>query len=137
MIPYVNESALFAVLTSSVEKLLGKKVQIEATDPDEFTSKLQRYIDSSKARSTIPAKRRAPGSDPSESIALWPIVRKVAIKCDSRALSTGAILVDLPGVADANRARASVAEKYKDEATYVWIVTRIQRAADSAFVRGE
>jgi hypothetical protein len=31
--------------------------------------------------------------------AYWPLIRQVRVRCNSKALSTGAILVDLPGVA--------------------------------------
>ena len=32
------------------------------------------------------------------SAAFWPLIRQVNVRCSARALSTGAILVDLPGV---------------------------------------
>jgi hypothetical protein len=34
------------------------------------------------------------------------------MRCNAKALETGAILVDLPGVADANAARNSIAKDY-------------------------
>jgi hypothetical protein len=43
---------------------------------------------------------------------LWPLIREVHISCPSAALSTGAVLVDLPGVADTNAARNNVAKEY-------------------------
>lgn len=30
--------------------------------------------------------------------ALWPLIRQVNVRCPSAALSTGAVLVDLPGM---------------------------------------
>jgi len=36
------------------------------------------------------------GQDP----ALWPLIRQVNVRCSSAALSSGAILVDLPGILD-------------------------------------
>lgn len=48
--------------------------------------------------------------DNSEGPAFWPLIRQVNVRCNSQALSTGAVLVDLPGVADANAARNSIAK---------------------------
>lgn len=48
----------------------------------------------------------------------------------SPALSTGAVIVDLPGVHDSNAARAAVAENYMKECTGLWIVAPITRAVD-------
>ncbi len=45
-------------------------------------------------------------------------------------LSTGAVLVDLPGVRDANAARAKVAEKYLQNCNQIAIVAPIKRAVD-------
>lgn len=46
-------------------------------------------------------------------------------------LSTGAVLVDLPGVRDANAARGAIAEKYMKSCNAVWIVADITRAVDN------
>lgn len=46
------------------------------------------------------------------------------------ALSTGAVIVDLPGVHDQNAARAAVAESYMKQCTGLWIVAPITRAVD-------
>lgn len=46
-------------------------------------------------------------------------------------LSTGAVVVDLPGVRDANAARGAVAEKYMKSCNAVWIVADITRAVDN------
>ena len=45
-------------------------------------------------------------------------------------LSTGACLVDLPGVRDANAARAKVAERYLQNCNQIAIVAPIKRAVD-------
>ena len=42
--------------------------------------------------------------------AFWPLIRQVHVKCNARVLSTGAILVDFPGSADANAARNAIAK---------------------------
>ena len=35
-------------------------------------------------------------NDP-DTPALWPLIRQVNVRCNAQALSTGAVLVDLPG----------------------------------------
>ena len=52
------------------------------------------------------------------------------IHLKSPALSTGAVIVDLPGVHDSNAARAAVAENYMKQCTGLWIVAPINRAVD-------
>jgi hypothetical protein len=53
----------------------------------------------------------------------------VALQGPWHVLGTGACLVDLPGVRDAN-ARARVAEQYLQNCSQIWIVTPIRRAVD-------
>ncbi|EMD41072.1 hypothetical protein CERSUDRAFT_63001 [Gelatoporia subvermispora B] len=73
--------------------------------------------------------------DTSNDPALWPLIRQVNVKCDARALSTGAILVDLPGVADANAARNNIAKDYMKKCDCVWILAPITRAVDDKTAR--
>jgi hypothetical protein len=63
--------------------------------------------------------------------ALWPLIRLVQVRCPSKALSTGAILVDLPGVADANAARGNIAKDYMKKCNCIWIAAPITRYCDS------
>jgi len=72
-----------------------------------------------------------------EDVALWPLIRQVNVRCPSAALSTGAILVDLPGVADANAARNNIAKDYMKKASCIWILAPITRAVDDKTARGE
>jgi len=60
----------------------------------------------------------------------WPLIRKVVLYGPWACLSTGASLVDLPGVRDANAARAKVAENYLQNCNQIWIVAPIKRAVD-------
>ena len=69
--------------------------------------------------------------------AYWPLIRQVRVRCNARALSTGAILVDLPGVADANAARNNIAKDYMKKCDCVWILAPITRAVDDKTARGE
>ncbi|KAL8764619.1 MAG: hypothetical protein Q9194_006942 [Teloschistes cf. exilis] len=66
---------------------------------------------------------------------LWPLIEVVRIYIGSPALSTGAILVDLPGLADANAGRAKIAQEYVQHATKIWIVAPMIRAVDDGTAR--
>jgi hypothetical protein len=63
----------------------------------------------SKEKNESEQKNESKKEDPP---ALWPLIRQVRVWCSSSALSTGAILVDLPGIADANMARNNIAKAY-------------------------
>jgi len=60
----------------------------------------------------------------------WPLIRKVQLLGPWSVLSSGAVLVDLPGVRDANAARAKVAESYLQNCNQIAIVAPIKRAVD-------
>jgi hypothetical protein len=60
----------------------------------------------------------------------WPLTRKVVLHGPWPVLSTGACLVDLPGVRDANAARAKVSEHYLQNCSQIWVVAPIKRAVD-------
>jgi hypothetical protein len=60
----------------------------------------------------------------------WPLIRKVVLEGPWPVLSTGACLVDLPGVRDANAARAKVSEQYLQHCHQIWVVAPIKRAVD-------
>ncbi|TEB25954.1 hypothetical protein FA13DRAFT_1668374, partial [Coprinellus micaceus] len=89
--------------------------EFEVKTSDKFTEQVDQYINS---------------LDDAEGGALWPLIREVHIRCHADALSSGAVLVDLPGIADANAARNNVAAGYMKEAHRIWIVAPITRAVD-------
>eukprot|EP00934_Nitzschia_sp_Nitz4_P006876 Nitzschia sp. Nitz4//scaffold16_size188269//174378//181326//NITZ4_001819-RA/size188269-augustus-gene-0.84-mRNA-1//1//CDS//3329538601//6866//frame0 len=60
----------------------------------------------------------------------WPLIRKVVLRGPWAVLSSGACLVDMPGVRDANAARAKVAQTYLQNCNHIWIVAPIKRAVD-------
>lgn len=57
------------------------------------------------------------------------------MRCNSEALQSGVVLVDLPGFWDSNAARESVAREYS-KADVLWIVAPMQRAVDDKLARG-
>lgn len=101
-----------------------------------------------------------------EDLELWPLIRSVKVRCNSAALKTGtnvypilvfsnmlesyidldslfppftvtgAILCDLPGTADANAARNSIAKNYMKNCDCIWILAPITRAVDDRTARG-
>ena len=67
---------------------------------------------------------------------MWPLIKQVRVRCKSRALETGAILVDLPGTQDANTARGAIAKDYMKKANCIWILAPITRAVDDKTAKG-
>ncbi|KAK0453568.1 hypothetical protein EV421DRAFT_2030518 [Armillaria borealis] len=76
-------------------------------------------------------------SNTKDAPALWPLIRQVNVRCAAKALSTGTVLVDLPGkgVADANAARNNIAKDYMKTCACIWILAPITRAVDDKTAR--
>uniref|UniRef100_A0A7S4QET7 Dynamin N-terminal domain-containing protein n=1 Tax=Ditylum brightwellii TaxID=49249 RepID=A0A7S4QET7_9STRA len=70
--------------------------------------------------------RKGNGNEPQT----WPLIRKVVLYGPWACLLTGACLVDLPGVRDANVSRAKVSKRYLQHCNHIWIVAPIRRAVD-------
>jgi hypothetical protein len=79
-----------------VRDVLGAVKIIESSQPEAFYTALQRYVD---------------------SMEFWPLIKVVRIYTKADVLSTGAVLVDLPGVHDSNTARTAVTERYMKDCT--------------------
>ncbi|KAF2271929.1 uncharacterized protein EI97DRAFT_240440 [Westerdykella ornata] len=110
----------------SVQKVLGTTKRIRESDPKPFYSELQRYVDS-KEKATGKGSRE---KNLQAGMEYWPLIKVVKIYTKSPALSTGAVIVDLPGVHDSNAARSAVAQGYMKQCTGLWIVAPINRAVD-------
>ena len=95
-------------MLKDVSNLLGTTKNIGEDLSSRFYSRLQYFVDS-KEKSTGDKKNKKKGKREME---FWPLIRVVRINVKSPALSTGAVIVDLPGVHDSNAARAAVAEGY-------------------------
>ncbi|KAI9881074.1 MAG: hypothetical protein M1830_008232 [Pleopsidium flavum] len=109
-----------------VVDLLGSSKTIKESDPLQFYRRLQHFVDS-KEKST---GEKDKDKKKVRTMEYWPLIRVVRIYVKSPALSTGAVIVDLPGVHDSNAARAAVAEGYMKQCTGLWIVAPINRAVD-------
>ena len=107
-----------------VSAILGTVKQIRSRDCASFYQRLQHYVDSQQKTNG------SKGVKPTRELQLWPLIKVVRIYTKAEALSTGAVIVDLPGVHDSNAARAAVAESYIKECTGLWVVAPITRAVD-------
>ncbi|PBP27375.1 hypothetical protein BUE80_DR001561 [Diplocarpon rosae] len=107
-----------------VKKVLGTIRTIEKSKPEFFYKALQNYVDS-KEKST---DKKTKGEK--KQMEFWPLIKVVRIYTKADALSTGAVIVDLPGVHDSNAARAAVAQGYMKQCTGLFIVAPINRAVD-------
>jgi hypothetical protein len=103
----MSESAAELLNDDVVSKILGQQKVIGAAagESKKFASEIKPYIDSSSSatnsRAKIPKK-----------VPYWPLVKVVNIYVKSRVLSSGLVIVDLPGSGDSNAARAVIAERY-------------------------
>ncbi|KAL2176798.1 uncharacterized protein P884DRAFT_300219 [Thermothelomyces heterothallicus CBS 202.75] len=102
---------------TAVRQVLGTVKKLRATTSASLYRQLQDYVDS-KEKNT------------EKRMEYWPLIKVVRIYTKAAALSTGACLVDLPGVQDSNAARAAVAANYMKACTGLWIVAPITRAVD-------
>jgi hypothetical protein len=114
----------------SVLAVLGTTKRINTQYPNSFYRQLQRYVDS-KEKVTKKGKDKDK-DEPKKKFDMeyWPLIKVVKIYVKAPALSTGAVIVDLPGVHDSNAARAAVAQGYMKQCTGLWIVAPINRAVD-------
>jgi hypothetical protein len=126
----LNECNVAALMSKpSVANVLGTTKMIRAARPQYFYQELQRYVDS-KEKVSKKDKSKEKASKPAFQVEYWPLIKVVKIYTKSHALSTGAVIVDLPGVHDSNAARAAVAQGYMKQCTGLWIVAPINRAVD-------
>jgi GTPase SAR1 family protein len=107
----------------SIKPILGTVRRINSSDCGSFYQRLQHYVDSQQ-------NLNKKSNQPKRELQLWPLIKVVRIYTKADALSTGAVIVDLPGVHDSNAARAAVAEGYIKECTGLFIVAPITRAVD-------
>lgn len=114
---------------ANVVKLFGSTKEFSTEDPADFYKRLQFYVDSKEKTSGDKRKENGKKKPPRE-MEFWPLIKVVRLYVKSAALSTGAVIVDLPGVHDSNQARAAVAEGYMKQCTGLWIVAPINRAVD-------
>ena len=113
-------------LIQGVAKVLGQIRTIEENDSLLCYKQLQRYVDSKEKGEKKGEKK----TKEAKEMEYWPLIKVVKLYSKAAALATGAVVVDLPGVHNANAARAAVAEGYIKSCTGLWIVAPIIRAVD-------
>lgn len=97
----------------NVKNVLGSKREIAELDSLRFYKKLQFFVDSKEKTTGEKDKDKKPARD----LEFWPLIKVIHLYVKAEALSTGAVIVDLPGVHDSNAARAAVAEGYMKQCT--------------------
>ena len=118
-------------LLGEVTYMLGKTRNIDDSDPLRFYNRIQKFVNSQERSLTEEEKDMDEIKLSTESaMELWPLIKVVRLYIKSPVLSTGAVIVDLPGVHDSNTARAAVADRYMEQTTGIWIVAPINRAVD-------
>ncbi|KAJ4289692.1 hypothetical protein N0V90_011021 [Kalmusia sp. IMI 367209] len=111
--------------------VLGTTRLINRAHSGPFYVELQKYVDSKEKVTGKKSKEQKEREKYSrKQMEVWPLIKVVKIYTKAAALSTGAVIVDLPGVHDSNAARAAVAERYMKECSGLWIVAPITRAVD-------
>ena len=89
----IAKSSIQAMLRE-VAHVLGQSRDIEETDSLIFYKKLQNFVDS-REKST--GNKDKDKKNERREMEFWPLIRVVRIYVKSRALATGAVIVDLPG----------------------------------------
>lgn len=98
-----KDSKIFA---KEIGKYIDSKDQKRGSKKDKKSKEKDKSKEPSllnKARSAagLPNRNLATGTskktNDKDAPALWPLIRQVNVRCHAKALSTGAVLVDLPG----------------------------------------
>ncbi|EFE35630.1 uncharacterized protein ARB_05674 [Trichophyton benhamiae CBS 112371] len=121
----------------NVATVLGSTKYMSGNNATDFYNELKKYVDSEPRRlvsdqdimdtnNTIPQNK---------SMQLWPLVELVRLHVKAPVLSTGVVLVDLPGLLDVNTARGTLAQKYIKNCSSLWVVAPITRAVDDHSAR--
>lgn len=118
-----------------VHTYLGTELEFDASTADGLYTQLKRFIDSKEKLSSQYAASGIAAPTSMDSVEYWPLIQKVCIYGKHSVLQTGCVLVDLPGVADSNPARAAVAKSYLQNCAALWIVAPIIRAPDEKTAR--
>ena len=82
----------------SVQNILGTTRRINEKQPEPFYHRLQQYVDSKEKGTEKLDKNGNKITNPKRVFEFWPLIKVVKIYTKADALSSGAIIVDLPGV---------------------------------------
>ncbi|KAI1078414.1 hypothetical protein F5B20DRAFT_228531 [Whalleya microplaca] len=115
----------------AVRKVLGTTKRIYSDNADTFYEGIEQFVDSKVNKTVIEeSDDESEEDDKTRQMELWPLIKVVRINTKADVLSTGAVIVDLPGVEDSNAARAAIASKYIEKCDSIWVVAAITRATN-------
>lgn len=139
--PHLNRENLSAAVvdelldSDDIKAVVGTKIEFNAPTAKEIHSNIQKYVDSGDKMAKDFADHGPQATSTLAEIAYWPLIRVVHIYTKSSVLESGSVLVDLPGVADSNEARAAIAQRYLQNCASLCIVAPIIRAVDDKSAR--
>ena len=85
-----------------VKQVLGTTKMVQRPKPELFYKDLQHYVDSKEKTTGAKKKKKRIEKGEKKPMEYWPLIKVVRIYTKADALSTGAIIVDLPGVHDSS-----------------------------------
>ncbi|EFE39643.1 hypothetical protein TRV_05673 [Trichophyton verrucosum HKI 0517] len=121
----------------NVATVLGSTKYVSGNNATDFYNELKKYVDS-EPRRLVSDQDIIDTNDTisqNKSMQLWPLVELVRLHVKAPVLSTGVVLVDLPGLLDVNTARGTLAQKYIKNCSSLWVVAPITRAVDDHSAR--
>lgn len=104
-----------------VTNLLGTTKEIKEENVHDFSEKIRPYLDSGSAKHGSAGK----------AFPAWPLIEEVRIFVKADILRNDIVLVDLPGLGDADESRQAVARRYFQKLTLTVIVAPCHRAVDN------
>ncbi|KAF3491697.1 uncharacterized protein GIQ15_01214 [Arthroderma uncinatum] len=128
----------------TVASMLGSTKYISGDDTRQFYNQMRKYVDSEESpRASFKSEPETlglksgskQGIAEEKSMELWPLVELVRLQVNAPVLSTGVVVVDLPGLLDVNAARGTLAQKYIQSCSSLWVVAPITRAVDDHSAR--
>ncbi|WQF89186.1 Putative P-loop containing nucleoside triphosphate hydrolase, dynamin [Colletotrichum destructivum] len=103
---------------AEVQMVLGRTINLNDVSSKGLLDQMQAYMG------------RNSKEDVAKDMNPWPLIKAVRVFTKAPALSTGAVIVDLPGLHDSNAARAAVSTNYMKDCSGIWVVAPIIRAVD-------
>ncbi|KAL1739150.1 hypothetical protein HDZ31DRAFT_69237 [Schizophyllum fasciatum] len=132
---WARNADLFVYENPLVHRYLGSLLSIEGSDPQNFQANLAPFASSKDAHRGKARRGKSSANLDDQQALFWPLVRVITLRCNAPVLASGAVLLDLPGAGDSNRARVQVSEKWMKECKFVFIIAPIQRAVDDKIAR--
>ncbi|PSR90408.1 hypothetical protein BD289DRAFT_452420 [Coniella lustricola] len=134
--PTANHSSLLQAKAadllqdSNLQDILGTTESFKFETARELANVLNKYLESTEAEYGMGL------FDGNMNIVeVWPLIKLVRVHCPAPALSTGLVIIDLPGFEDSNSVRSSIGYRFLSEANAIYIAAPIQRAVNDKTAR--